>query len=154
MKPSDLCLLDPIFFFSVLLYVYVLYILYVLLYLICFLSYTGGGGVWAQLLGGQGACARVILFFCECIWNAVAVSLVTPAFDGTVSWVLLRVGWSIPLVPPWVTASRFLAGNREAELKPTTFSSLLLFHVFQSFLLTPQRYSTFDWCLLGLLLNN
>ena len=27
-----------------------------------------------------------------------------------------------------------IAGNREAELKPTTFSSLLLFHVFLSFL--------------------
>ena len=32
-------------------------------------------------------------------------------------WVLLHVGWSIPLVLPWVTASRFLVGNREAELK-------------------------------------
>ena len=27
-------------------------------------------------------------------------------------------------VPPWVTASRFLSGNRESELKPTTFSFL------------------------------
>ena len=40
-------------------------------------------------------------------------------------WVLLRVGSSIPLVPPWVIASRFLAWNKEAELQPTTFSSLL-----------------------------
>ena len=38
-------------------------------------------------------------------------------------WVL-HIGGSIPLVPPWVTASHFLAGNREAELKPTAFSSL------------------------------
>ena len=45
-----------------------------------------------------------------------------------------RVGWSIPLVPPWVTASRFLAGNREAELKLTAFSSLLRFRVFLCFL--------------------
>ena len=54
------------------------------------------------------------------------------------------------MVPPWVTASRFLAGNREAELKPTTFSLLLLFS-FSVFplLLPPQRYSTFDCCLLG-----
>ena len=37
-------------------------------------------------------------------------------------WVLLRVRWSIPLVLPWVTASRFLAGNIEAEVKPNTFS--------------------------------
>ena len=56
-------------------------------------------------------------------------------------------------VPPWVTASSFLAGNREAELKPTTFSSLLLFRVFLSFL-NPKRYSTFECCLLGLLPNN
>ena len=33
-----------------------------------------------------------------------------------------------------VTASRFLARNREAELKPTTFPPLLLFTVFLSFL--------------------
>ena len=38
------------------------------------------------------------------------------------------------LVSPRVTASRFFAGNREAELKPTTFPSLLLFRVFPSFL--------------------
>ena len=37
------------------------------------------------------------------------------------------------MVSPWVTASRFLAGNRNAELKPTTFSSLLLIRVFLSF---------------------
>ena len=35
---------------------------------------------------------------------------------------------------PWVTAFHFLAGNREAGIKPTTFSSLLLLHVFLSFL--------------------
>ena len=29
------------------------------------------------------------------------------------------------MVPPLLTASRFLVGNTEAELKPTTFSSLL-----------------------------
>ena len=40
----------------------------------------------------------------------------------------------LPLVPPWMTASHFLAGEREVELKPTTFSSLLLSHVFLSFL--------------------
>ena len=40
-------------------------------------------------------------------------------------WVLLRVRGSVPLdsmVPPWVTTSCFLVENREAELKPTTFS--------------------------------
>ena len=59
------------------------------------------------------------------------------------------------MVPPWVTASHFLVGNREAELKLSTFSSLLLFCDFLSFLfsLPPQWYSTFECCLLGLLLN-
>ena len=46
------------------------------------------------------------------------------------AWILLRVWWSIPLVPPFVTVSlRSLAGNREDELISTTFSSLLLFCV-------------------------
>ena len=40
-------------------------------------------GVWVQLLGGQGACAVVILVLRECIWNEPAVSLVLPAFDVT-----------------------------------------------------------------------
>ena len=47
--------------------------------------------------------------------------------------VLLRVGWSIPMVSTLVIASHFLLGNRETDLKPTTFSSLLLFNVFLSF---------------------
>ena len=66
-----------------------------------------------QLLGGQ-----VILVLRECSWNASAVSLVLPAFDGTGS-----LG-SPPsqVVYPWVTASRFLAENWEVERKPTTFS--------------------------------
>ena len=37
--------------------------------------------MWVQLLGGQGARARVILILLECVWNAPAVSLVHPAFD-------------------------------------------------------------------------
>ena len=69
-----------------------------------------GWGV--RLLRGQGACARVIVVLRECIWNASPVSLGLPAFDDT--------------------GSRFLAGNTKAELKPTTFSSLLLFRVFLS----------------------
>ena len=38
-------------------------------------------------------------------------------------------------------------GNREAELKPSTLSSLLLFRV------SPQRYSTFKYILLELFNN-
>ena len=52
------------------------------------------------------------------------------------------------MVPTWVTVSRFFAGNREAELKPTTFSSFLIF-CFSVFplLLNPQRYNAFECCL-------
>ena len=42
------------------------------------------GGVWVQLLVGQGVRDGVILVLHECIWNASAVSLVLSAFDDTV----------------------------------------------------------------------
>ena len=88
-----------------------------------------------SILGEIGG--RVILVLRACIWNVTAVSLVLPTFDDTSSLsspphqVVYPPGSK---VPPWVTASHFLAGNRNAELKPTTFSSLLLFSVFTSFL--------------------
>ena len=83
------------------------------------------GGVWVQLLEGQGFRALVILVLRECIWNAPAVSLILPAFDDTGSMGSPPHQVIYPpvrLVPPWVTASRFVTGNTEAELKPTTFS--------------------------------
>ena len=50
---------------------------------VCVCVYAGGG-VWVQLLmGGQGAHPRVILALREYIWNALTVSLVLKAFDGT-----------------------------------------------------------------------
>ena len=50
-------------------------------------SVVGLGGVWVQLVGGQGAHARVILVLRECrsIWNAPGVSLVLLTFNDTVS---------------------------------------------------------------------
>ena len=42
-----------------------------------------GGGIWVQLLGGQGAHTHFILVLCECIWNALKILLVLPAFDDT-----------------------------------------------------------------------
>ena len=69
---------------------------------------NGVGGVWVQLLGGQGACARVILVLRESIWNAPALSLVIPALDDTVSLgppprqVVYPPG---SIVLPWVIAS-------------------------------------------------
>ena len=87
--------------------------------------------------GDQGAHAHAILVLCECIWNAPTVSFVLPAFDDTGflgSPPHQVVYPTSQIVPPWVTASRFLSGNREAELKSTNFSSLLLFCDFLSFL--------------------
>ena len=43
----------------------------------------GGWGVWVQMVGDLGTCARVILVCRECIWNAFVVLLVLPAFDDT-----------------------------------------------------------------------
>ena len=48
------------------------------------------------------------------------------------------------MVPPWVTAFHFLAGNTEAELKllTPTFPCFPIFPL----LLNPQQYSTFECC--------
>ena len=94
----------------------------------------GVGGVWVQFLDGQGARARVILVLRQCIWNTGVVSLVLPAFHdiGSLGSPPSRVVY--PLGSTQVTVSRLIAGNREAELKPTTFSSLLLFRFFLSLL--------------------
>ena len=50
-------------------------------------------------------------------------------------WVVLPIDWPITRVPPW-KLSRFLAGNREAVLIPTTFFFTSTFSVSQS-----ARYS-------------
>ena len=95
-------------------------------------------GVWVQLLEGQVvAHARVIRALRKCIWNAPVVLFVLPAFDDTGSLGSLSRQVVYPpvfMVPPWVTASRFLVRNREVELKPTNFSSFLLFRDFPSFI--------------------
>ena len=101
-----------------------------------FISISRGRGNLGSVLGGvgQGVRARVILVLREFTWNAHAVSLV-PAFDDTRSLgSTLRQVVYLPgsMVPPRVTASRFLAGNKEAKLKPSTSSSLLLFRIFLS----------------------
>ena len=85
--------------------------------------------------GVLGSRARAIIVLLECIWNVPAVSLVPQPLTIPSPWVLLRVRWFITLVPKWVTVSRFLAGNRDVELTLITFSSLLIFRVFLSFLL-------------------
>ena len=79
----------------------------------------GWGGVWVQLLEGQGACARVILVLHERTWNEPMVLLVLPAFGSSGSLVSSLCQVVYPpgsMVLPWVTASHFLAWNGEAEL--------------------------------------
>ena len=96
----------------------------------------GGGSIINQIyilhMGFLVACIHDILDFIEYIWNAPMVSLVLPTSDDTGSWgspTRQAVYSPGPMFPPW-----FLVGNREAELRPTTFSSLLLFCAFLSFL--------------------
>ena len=100
-----------------------------------------GVGESGYNLWGVRRPTRVILVLLKCNKNAPAVSHVFPAFKDTgllgspPRWVVYY-----PFVSTLVTISRFLAGNREAELKPTTLSSLLLFRVFLSFLFSwPPR---------------
>ena len=98
------------------------------------LSLPPGGGSGFNCWGVR---ARVTLILHECIWNAPAISLILIASGNTGSLDFNpRQVIYIPgsMVSPWVTASRFLAGYREAELKPNTFWSLLLFcfHLFPS----------------------
>ena len=84
------------------------------------------------MLEGQGP-ALVILVLRECIWNALAVTLVLSVFDDTGPWVILRVDGLSLWFSPRVTTSLFLTENRETELKSTTFFLHLLLHVFLSF---------------------
>ena len=95
------------------------------------------GGV-SSIVEGSGARTCVTHDLRKCIWNVPVVSLVLQTFDNTGSLgsplhqVVYPPGYMVPL---WVTASHFLfSGNREAELKPTTFSSFLLLSDFLSFL--------------------
>ena len=105
-----------------------------------------------SIVGGVGRHALVILVSYECIRYVSAVSLVLPNFGDTdyLGYPPHRV------VSILVTTSRFLAGNKEAELKPTTFSSLLL-SMFFFFLFSKslQRYSAWSPAYWGYsLINN
>ena len=67
--------------------------------------------MWIQLLGSEGPRARSILVLREEILKESAVSLVLPTFhdNGSLGPSPRPVVYS-PLIPLWVTASRFLAG--------------------------------------------
>ena len=63
--------------------------------------------------GCLGALAHVILVLHECIWNAPAVSLVLSTIHdtGSLGSLLHQVIYPLgSMVPPWVSASRFLTG--------------------------------------------
>ena len=71
------------------------------------------------MLDGMSACARVFLVLRECILNVPAVSHLLPTFNytGSLGSPPRQVVYSSSyMVLPWVTASRFLQGNREVEL--------------------------------------
>ena len=104
-----------------------------IIYIYIYMEWESLGSI---VVGPGGKSTHVILVLSEYIWNAPVVLVSLPAFDDTVSLdsplhqVVYPPG---SMVPPWVTTSHFLVGNRETELKLATFSSLLLFHVFQFF---------------------
>ena len=83
------------------------------------------GRVWIHYFEVQGAHDHVILVVHECIWNVLMFLLVLSFIDDNSSL----------FYPPSrvVYIFDFLSEKREAELKPTTFSSLLLLPVFLSF---------------------
>ena len=114
--------------------------------------YIYGGIGWVHLLEGQGACSRVILVLRECIWNAPTVSLVLPAFDYTDSLAFPSRCVVYSLVSPWMTASRFLEGNKEAELNKTHHFLFIptcpCFHVFP-LLITPSDILSLSAASLG-----
>ena len=99
--------------------------------------------------------ALVLFFFSECIWNAPAVSLVLPAFDETgshgspprrvvyhqsVSTLGDFLSFSCSEYGGWIETHHFL------------FTPFPCFPLSSS--PSPQRYSIFECCLLGLLFFN
>ena len=117
--------------------------------------FLGGGSLGSVVVGSGGPCSCYSFFYVNLsgmhLWSRLSfhpLVIQTP-------WVLLHIGWSILVAPPWVTASCFLEGNREAKLKSTIFSTPTFpcFPVFP-LRLNPQQYDTFECCLLELLNNN
>ena len=113
------------------------------------ITYIRGGGSLGSIVS-----ARVILVFVNA-YRMCPRSLVLPAFDDSGSLGSLPRPVVYPSALTLGDCLQFLAGNGEAELKPITFSSLLLFRVFLSFLFSwPLSDIVPLCCLLGLLNNN
>ena len=97
-----------------------------------------------SLAGDPAGSAVVILVVPKCTWNALMALLGLPTFDDTDSLCYLpRSVIYRPSLSILVTASTFIAGNREAKLKPTTFSSLLFFRVFLPFIFSSLNFTPF-----------
>ena len=80
--------------------------------LVLFLFYVNISGMRLP-----GLSSMLLLFYTNVSGMHRLFHLFSQPLTIPVPLVLLRVRWSIPLVPPWVTASRVLVGNSEAELK-------------------------------------
>ena len=93
------------------------------------------GGVCVHWLGVQEVRGSITLGIRECIRNALGFFLVIPTFDdtGSLGYPSRRMVYR-PSVSTLGDSFPFHSWNMEAELKPTNFSSLLLFRVFLSFL--------------------
>ena len=85
--------------------------------------YIGSEGT----VGSTGPVLVLFLFYVNVSGMCLQFRLSSQPLMIPASWILLCIKWSISMVPPWVTASRFLMGNEAAKLKPLTFSHLLIF---------------------------
>ena len=94
-------------------------------------------GSHVSIVGGvRGPAFMLFLFYVNVSWMWPGSCLSSQPLTIQGSWVILCIWWSIPMVPSLVAASHFLPGNMEAQLKPTTFSSLPL-SVFLSLSFSP-----------------
>ena len=102
-----------------------------------YFEYSQSSHSLVHLMWGQEVRDRVILVVHKCIWNALVVLLgpPSPTFNnsGSLDYLQCWVAYH-QLCSNLVPASRFFPGNREAELNPSTFSSVLLLGVFLHFL--------------------
>ena len=103
------------------------------------LIYIWGRGSLGSIVGGSG-CPHSSFLFCVNVSGMRPRSCLSsqPLTTGSLDSPPRQVVYPpTSMFPPWVTASRFLAGNRETELKPTIFSSLLRVFLFFLFSYPP-----------------
>ena len=94
----------------------------------------GWGKSRFNCLGFKGPALVLFLFYVNVYGMRPWSRLSSQPLTILAPWVFLCIGCSISLGPPCVTTSHFLVDNRETELKPNIFSSVLLFFVFLFFL--------------------